>query len=61
MRCCFCPFLDRCENPARDGGGCDCDGADDYGVDPIDYGDNEDAGVEEESLALMECLEYVED
>lgn len=61
MRCCSCPFLDRCEDHARYGGGCDCDGADDYGVDPIDYGGDENAGEEEESLSLMECLEYVED
>ena len=39
MWCCNCPFLANCEDPAQLGGGCDCDGADDYGVDPIDDGD----------------------
>ena len=36
MWCSMCPFLDTCEDPAQMGGGCDCDGADDYGVDPVD-------------------------
>ena len=36
MWCSMCPFLATCEDPARDGGGCDCDGSDDFGVDPID-------------------------
>ena len=40
MWCSMCPFLADCEDPARDGGGCDCDGSDDFGVDPIDYGDD---------------------
>ena len=39
MWCSMCPFLADCEDPAQLGGGCDCDGADDYGVDPIDDGD----------------------
>ena len=39
MWCSMCPFLANCEDPAQLGGGCDCDGADDYGVDPIDDGD----------------------
>ena len=36
MLCSMCPFLDTCEDDAQLGGGCDCDGADDFGVDPID-------------------------
>ena len=36
MWCSTCPFLPTCEDPAQLGGGCDCDGADDFGVDPID-------------------------
>ena len=36
MWCSNCPFLDTCEDDAQLGGGCDCDGADDFGVDPID-------------------------
>ena len=36
MWCSMCPFLADCEDPAKLGGGCDCDGADDFGVDPID-------------------------
>ena len=39
MWCSNCPFFETCEDPAKLGGGCDCDGADDYGVDPIDDGD----------------------
>ena len=42
MWCSNCPFFATCEDPAQLGGGCDCDGADDYGVDPID--DFEDVG-----------------
>ena len=49
MWCSMCPFLDTCEDPARDGGGCDCDGSDDFGVDPIDYGDDEEYSEEQES------------
>ena len=40
MWCSNCPFFDDCEDPAKLGGGCDCDGADDFGVDPLD--DSED-------------------
>ena len=36
MWCSNCPFMDTCEDDAQLGGGCDCDGADDFGVDPID-------------------------
>jgi len=36
MWCSNCPFLDTCEDDAQLGGGCDCDGADDFGVDPLD-------------------------
>ena len=36
MWCSNCPFFDTCEDDAQLGGGCDCDGADDFGVDPID-------------------------
>lgn len=36
MWCSMCPFLADCEDPAQLGGGCDCDGADDFGVDPLD-------------------------
>ena len=36
MWCSNCPFFADCEDPAKLGGGCDCDGADDFGVDPID-------------------------
>lgn len=32
MWCSNCPFYANCEDPAQLGGGCDCDGADDYGV-----------------------------
>ena len=43
MWCSMCPFLPTCEDPAQLGGGCDCDGADDFGVDPIDdFPDNDD-------------------
>lgn len=43
MWCSMCPFLDTCEDPAQMGGGCDCDGAYDYGVDPVDdFDTNED-------------------
>ncbi len=42
MWCSMCPFLADCEDPAQLGGGCDCDGADDYGVDPIDDYDDAD-------------------
>ena len=43
MWCSMCPFLDNCEDSAQMGGGCDCDGADDYGVDPVDdFDTNED-------------------
>ena len=31
-----CPFFDTCEDPAKLGGGCDIDGADDFGVDPVE-------------------------
>ena len=30
MWCSMCPFLADCEDPAKLGGGCDCDGADDF-------------------------------
>ena len=33
MRCCNCPINYTCTSPARNGGGCDMDGADDYGCD----------------------------
>lgn len=36
MWCSNCPFFDTCEDPAKLGGGCDIDGADDFGVDPIE-------------------------
>lgn len=36
MWCANCPFLLNCEDPAQLGGGCDCDGADDFGVDPLE-------------------------
>ncbi len=36
MWCSVCPFLADCDDPAQLGGGCDCDGTDDFGVDPID-------------------------
>ena len=32
MWCSMCPFCSTCEDPAQVGGGCDCDGADDFGV-----------------------------
>ena len=38
MWCSMCPFYGECEDPPQRGGGCDCDGADDYGVDSIDDG-----------------------
>lgn len=41
MWCSMCPFFVDCEDPAKLGGGCDCDGADDFGVDPIDDYDDE--------------------
>ncbi len=44
MWCSMCPFLADCEDPAQLGGGCDCDGADDFGVDPLD--DIDDFGVD---------------
>lgn len=49
MWCSMCPFLADCEDPAQLGGGCDFDGADDFGVDPIDdYDDvNESDEVDE--------------
>ena len=49
MWCSMCPFLADCEDPAQLGGGCDVDGADDFGVDPIDdYDDvNESDEVDE--------------
>ena len=41
----MCPFFADCEDPAQLGGGCDCDGSNDFGVDPIDddyyYDDDE--------------------
>ena len=36
MWCSNCPFFDTCEDPAKLGGGCDIDGADDFGVDPVE-------------------------
>ena len=47
MWCCNCPAFDNCDDPAKLGGGCDCDGADDFGVDPIDdFDDDEKVEVE---------------
>ena len=42
MWCCNCPAFDDCEDPAKLGGGCDIDGADDFGVDPIDDFDDDE-------------------
>ena len=50
MWCSMCPFLADCEDPAQLGGGCDCDGADDFGVDPID--DSEDCSTAATNLIL---------
>lgn len=36
MWCSNCPNFDTCEDPAKLGGGCDIDGADDFGVDPVE-------------------------
>ena len=54
MRCSMCPFLDTCEDDAQLGGGCDCDGADDFGVDPIDDDlyDESLCEIDKESLRL---------
>ena len=47
MWCSMCPFFEDCKDPAKLGGGCDCDGADDFGVDPIDdFDDDEKVEVE---------------
>ena len=36
MKCANCPNVETCEDPARHSGGCDIDGADDFGADPIE-------------------------
>lgn len=47
MWCCNCPAFADCDDSATLGGGCDMDGADDFGVDPIDNFDDDDKeGVE---------------
>ena len=60
MWCSMCPFLATCEDPARDGGGCDCDGSDDFGVDPIDYGDDEEYSEEQESEVWPRVVKVAE-
>lgn len=42
MWCSNCPNFDTCEDLAKLGGGCDIDGADDFGVDPVEDFDEED-------------------
>ena len=57
MWCSTCPFLPTCEDAAQLGGGCDCDGADDFGVDPID--DFDDPIDDEDSEIIGDlCREY---
>lgn len=50
MLCSMCPFSADCEDSAQLGGGCDCDGADDFGVDPLD--DSEDCSTAATNLIL---------
>lgn len=42
MWCSNCPNFDTCEDTAKLGGGYDIDGADDFGVDPVEDFDEED-------------------
>ena len=58
MWCSNCPNFDTCEDPAKLGGGCDIDGADDFGVDPVeDYGGRVmDLEQIKERLAKMTAL-----
>lgn len=53
MKCANCGLANVCRNPARFNGGCDIDGADDFGCgfldDEYDYGD-EDLYEDDEDL-----------